>query len=147
MGLQCVFCVKWKYTCCNGVARAFTGGRLAHPEGQNEEEKENFRKNEERLQKWHYLAHPGVKGCSHLVEKYEWEYNKRWLKHISACRWRLQMCYDITFILKMKLKFTKAHRTEYRSRLTYTWIRKIYGHTRDQPIYWWSHYSYAQGHN
>ena len=32
-------------TDCSGVARAFPGGRLAHPEGQNEEENKSLRKN------------------------------------------------------------------------------------------------------
>ena len=36
----------------NGVARAFPGGRAAHPEDQNEEEnKENLRKNERTYRK------------------------------------------------------------------------------------------------
>ena len=54
----------------SGVVRAFPGGRAAHPEDQNEEEnEENFeekweklQENEERLRKFSYLAHPGVRG-------------------------------------------------------------------------------------
>ena len=46
-------------TSISGVARAFPGGRLAHPEGQNEEEnkkslrknKKNWSKFEERMRK------------------------------------------------------------------------------------------------
>ena len=30
--------IGWCVGVCSGVARAFPGGRLAHPEGQNEEE-------------------------------------------------------------------------------------------------------------
>ena len=38
---------------CSGVARAFPGGRLAHPEGQNEEENEkSLRKNTKKLLKF-----------------------------------------------------------------------------------------------
>ena len=38
------FCSK--YAVNSGVARAFQGGRVAHPEGQNEDENyENLRKN------------------------------------------------------------------------------------------------------
>ena len=72
----------------SGVARAFPGGRAAHPEDQNEEEnEENLRKNErnyvqeneERLRKYSYLACLGVGGLlrpcgecfiSNEIEKY-----------------------------------------------------------------------------
>ena len=58
----------------SGVARAFPGGRVAHPEDQNEEEneerlrkkkkkkKQNIQENEEKLRKCSYLAHSGVRG-------------------------------------------------------------------------------------
>ena len=52
------------------VARAFPGGRLAHPEGQNEEENENslrkhkktWSKFEEKNEESGALAHPGLWG-------------------------------------------------------------------------------------
>ena len=53
---------------CSGVARAFSDGRLAHPEGQNEEEnKQNLRENKKNWSEiWGKneesgtLAHPGL---------------------------------------------------------------------------------------
>ena len=52
----------------SGIARAFPGGRLVHPEGQNEEENEkSWRKNKKKLSKFEEsltLAHPGL--CSWL---------------------------------------------------------------------------------
>ena len=54
----------WNYTLItSGVARAFPGGRLAHPEGQNEEEnekhlrksKKNWSKFEEKMRKVEFL--------------------------------------------------------------------------------------------
>ena len=53
---------------CSGVARAFPGGRVAHPESQNEEENgKSLRKNKKKLIKiWGEneesgtLAHPGL---------------------------------------------------------------------------------------
>ena len=39
-------CLPFLWGVCSGVARAFPGGQLAHPEGQNEEENEkSLRKN------------------------------------------------------------------------------------------------------
>ena len=46
---------KGKYSgdACSGVARAFPGGRLAHPEGQNEEEnKKSLRNNKKKWSKF-----------------------------------------------------------------------------------------------
>ena len=52
---------------CSGVARAFSSGRVAHPEGQNEEENNEslrkIRKNNQNLKKNEEsgtLAHPGM---------------------------------------------------------------------------------------
>ena len=63
---------EWPMQDCipgSSVARAFPGGRLTHPEDQNEEENEkNLKKNERKYRKMRkieempYIAHLGMRG-------------------------------------------------------------------------------------